>query len=80
VANEGKLTVALDITVTPDLRNEGIAREFVNRIQNMRKESGYDVTDKIHVDTSVKIIFNDAVLKHKDYIRSQTLAKSIELD
>jgi len=47
VANEGKLTVALDIKVTDELHSEGIAREFVNRIQNIRKESGFDVTDKI---------------------------------
>ena len=49
VANDGKLTVALDVTVSDELRYEGIAREFVNRIQNIRKESGYDVTDKITV-------------------------------
>ena len=49
VANDGRLTVALDITVTDELKYEGIAREFVNRIQNIRKENGYDVTDKITV-------------------------------
>ena len=49
VANEGRLTVALDITVTEDLRKEGLARELVNRIQNLRKSSGFDITDKIHV-------------------------------
>lgn len=49
VATEGKLTVAMDITVTEELRREGVARELVNRIQNIRKESGFDVTDKIRV-------------------------------
>lgn len=79
VANEGRLTVALDITITEDLRNEGIAREFVNRIQNIRKESGFDVTDKIDVIIQKNKAVNDAVIKHRDYISSQTLARSIEL-
>ena len=47
VATEGKLTIALDITVTPELRNEGVARELINRIQNLRKDSGFEVTDRI---------------------------------
>ena len=50
VANEGKLTVALDVNITQELKDEGYAREFVNRIQNMRKESGFEVTDKIAVE------------------------------
>ena len=50
VATEGKLTVALDITITDDLRAEGIARELINRIQNIRKDSGFEVTDKIRVE------------------------------
>ncbi len=56
VANDGKLTVALDITVSDDLRYEGIAREFVNRIQNIRKENGFDVTDKITVLSKIMIL------------------------
>jgi isoleucyl-tRNA synthetase len=68
VANEGKLTVALDITVSDELRNEGIAREFVNRIQNIRKENGFDVTDKIIV-----------MIEDASYISSQTLASSVTL-
>jgi isoleucyl-tRNA synthetase len=79
VANEGKLTVALDITVTDELRYEGIAREFVNRIQNIRKENGYDVTDKITVQIEDHEFVREAVKRHAMYIGSQTLAVEIKL-
>jgi len=79
VANEGMLTVALDVTVTGELKQEGIAREFVNRIQNLRKESGFDVTDKIHVSIENLDEIAEAVRKHSAYIGSQTLADHIEL-
>jgi len=79
VANDGKLTVALDITVTDELRNEGIAREFVNRIQNIRKESGYDVTDKITVQIGDHEFVREAVKRHAGYIGSQTLATEVKL-
>jgi len=79
VANEGRLTVALDITVTDELRYEGIAREFVNRIQNIRKESGFDVTDKISVLIEDHVLVKEAVKRHSSYIGSQTLATSIKL-
>jgi isoleucyl-tRNA synthetase len=79
VANEGRLTVALDITVTDDLRHEGIAREFVNRIQNIRKESGFEVTDKIRVVIEDLPFVSEAVKKHSDYIASQTLALEVAL-
>jgi isoleucyl-tRNA synthetase len=79
VANDGKLTVALDITVTDELRYEGIAREFVNRIQNMRKESGYDVTDKIKVQIEDHDFVREAVKRHAGYIGSQTLATEVKL-
>jgi isoleucyl-tRNA synthetase len=79
VANDGKLTVALDITVTDELKNEGIAREFVNRIQNIRKESGYDVTDKITVQIEDHEFVREAVKRHAAYIGSQTLATTVEL-
>jgi isoleucyl-tRNA synthetase len=79
VANDGKLTVALDITVSDDLRNEGIAREFVNRIQNIRKENGFDVTDKIIVLIEDHDFIREAVTRHAAYIRSQTLATSVSL-
>ncbi|MCE5344835.1 MAG: isoleucine--tRNA ligase [Bacteroidales bacterium] len=79
VANDGKLTVALDITVSDDLRYEGIAREFVNRIQNIRKESGYDVTDKITILIEDHDFVKEAVRRHTSYICSQTLATSVNL-
>lgn len=79
VANEGKLTVALDITVSDELRYEGIAREFVNRIQNIRKESGYDVTDKIIVYIEDHEFVSEAVKRHAKYIGSQTLATAVNL-
>jgi isoleucyl-tRNA synthetase len=79
VSNEGRLTVALDITVTPELLQEGIAREFVNRIQNIRKDSGYEVTDKIDVQIEDLDFVHEAVERHSDYIASQTLAGSIVL-
>ena len=79
VANEGALTVALDVTLTEELKQEGIAREFVNRIQNLRKESGFDVTDKIRVSIENLEEIAEAVRKHSGYIGSQTLADHIEL-
>ncbi len=79
VANEGKLTVALDVTVSDELRYEGIAREFVNRIQNIRKDNGYDVTDKITVFIEDIEFVQEAVKRHASYIGSQTLATSVKL-
>lgn len=79
VANDGKLTVALDINVTEELREEGIAREFINRIQNIRKDSNFDVTDKIKVQIQRHELINKAIEKYSNYISTQTLAKSIDL-
>jgi isoleucyl-tRNA synthetase len=79
VANEGRLTVALDIHITEELRQEGMARELINRIQNIRKESGFDVTDKIEVLIEKHELINDAVESHGQYIGSQTLANSVLL-
>jgi isoleucyl-tRNA synthetase len=79
VANDGKLTVALDITVTDDLRLEGIARELINRIQNLRKDSGFDVTDKISIVLQKRLEIAEAVAVHQDYIKSQVLGVALEL-
>jgi len=79
VANEGKLTVALDITVTDDLLREGIARELVNRIQNIRKSNGYEIVDKIIVEIESRAEINAAVKEYANYIASQTLANSVVL-
>ena len=81
VASEGSLTVALDIEVTPELRLEGLSRELVNRIQNLRKASGFEVTDRIHT-----VVYSDdpalaeALQVYSDYIKSQTLSLSIGLE
>ena len=80
VANEGSLTVALDIEVSDELRKEGIAREFINRIQNIRKDSGFDVTDKITVKIQPNGLTDGAVTGYADYIASQTLATSVTID
>ena len=79
VANEGKLTVALDVTVTEELRREGIARELVNRIQNIRKSSGLEITDKIKITLSKNQQTDDAVNESKDYICNQVLGTSLTL-
>ena len=79
VANEGRLTVALEVLVTDDLRREGIARELVNRIQNLRKSSGFEITDKIRVTLSKNPASDDAVTEYKAYICGQVLATDLEL-
>ena len=79
MANEGRVTVALDINITKELKEEGIAREFINRIQNLRKESDFDVTDKIRLYIKKNEQINEAVENFSTYIASQVLAESIEL-
>jgi len=79
VANEGNLTVALDVTISEELREEGIARELVNRIQNLRKDSGFEVTDRI----DVKIQKDDQIVKaveaNIEYIKTETLTETLEI-
>jgi len=77
VTTEGKLTVAMDITLTDELRKEGLARELVNRIQNIRKDSGFEVTDKIRVTFEKNEIVSAAVASFRDYITTQVLAVEI---
>ena len=79
VANEGRLTVALDINITKELREEGIARELINRIQNLRKESDFNVTDKIDLYIGKHKEINEAVENFKAYIASQVLAENVTL-
>ena len=76
VANEGRLTVALDITVTDELRREGYARELINRIQNIRKSSGFEITDKIYVTLAHNEETDAAVAQYSDYMARQVLAES----
>ena len=78
VSTEGKLTVALDITLTDELRAEGAARELINRIQNIRKESGFEVTDKIRVEIEAKPAVEQALAGFSDYIATQTLAVEVK--
>lgn len=80
VANEGNLTVALDITVTDQLRKEGIARELVNRIQNLRKQNGLDITDRIKIILTDTDQIRDVVCEYKNYIAGQVLADELILD
>ena len=77
MANEGNITVALDITVTPELLNEGIAREIVNRVQNIRKDRQYDITDKIDIVIESTEFTDSAVKEFADYISKQVLANSL---
>ncbi|MCW3104975.1 MAG: ileS [Bacteroidetes bacterium] len=79
VANSGQLTVALDVTITEDLKEEGIARELVNRIQNLRKDSNLDVTDRIDVKIQRNSAINSAVNNNLNYICAEILASSLEL-
>ena len=79
VANEGTLTVALEVTVTEELKREGIARELVNRIQNIRKSSGFEITDKITIVLSRNSNSDDAVNEYNTYICNQVLATSLVL-
>ena len=77
VTSEGKLTVALDITLTPELEMEGVARELINRIQNIRKEAGFEVTDKIRVEIEALPAIEPSVAKYADYIGQQSLAVEV---
>jgi isoleucyl-tRNA synthetase len=79
VANEGALTVALDVSITDELRNEGIARELVNRIQNLRKDSGFEVTDRIDVELQKDPNVESAVASNERYIKSETLTEDLKI-
>ena len=78
VANNNGITVALDVTITPDLKNEGIARELVNRIQNIRKDSGFEVTDRVEVSILENEILELAVQENLDYIKQETLTEVLQ--
>jgi isoleucyl-tRNA synthetase len=78
VANKGALTVALDTTITPELEQEGIAREFVNRIQKIRKDSGFDVTDRIDVLVEANNGVRTSLAKYNNYICAEILADSLQ--
>jgi isoleucyl-tRNA synthetase len=77
VANSNGITVALDITISEELKEEGIARELVNRIQNIRKDSGFEVTDKIKVHLQKNFELEKAVKANEAYIKSETLTQTM---
>ena len=79
VANDGALTVALDVTITEELRKEGVARELVNRIQNLRKDSGFEVTDRIDVVLQKDNYIESAVHSNIEYIKAETLTEKLEI-
>jgi isoleucyl-tRNA synthetase len=83
VANEGKLTIALDITLTAELEAEGTARELINRIQNLRKSNGLEITDRINISVYAQgenySDINNAIANHKEYILAQILCDNLEL-
>lgn len=79
VANDGNLTVALDIEITPELRREALAREIVKRVQGLRKEAGFNITDRIHVTLKNQTEIAESLGEYKDYIASQVLASDIKL-
>ena len=78
VANANGVTVALDITISDELRKEGIARELVNRIQNIRKDSGFEVTDKVKVTILEEPVIKEAINANLEYIKSETLTESLD--
>ena len=77
VANEGAITVALDVTISEELRKEGIARELINRIQNARKDSGLEVTDRIKLTVLNFGDLQEAINDNKEYIMSETLTDEL---
>ena len=80
VGSEGRLTIALDITITDTLRKEGIAREMVNRIQNIRKSKDFEITDRIDIKVSSNDLFDEAITEFSQYISNQVLADSIVIE
>lgn len=80
LTTEGGITVAMDVTLTPELIKEGIARELINRIQNFRKEAGFEVTDKIEITIETTDEIASAVMNNKEYISTEVLANSITLE
>ena len=80
VANEGNITVALDITIDDTLRNEGIARELVSKVQNLRKSSGFEVTDRINLAFNGDDAIKNAIMKNLEYVKSETLSSNIQFN
>ncbi|GHC45382.1 isoleucine--tRNA ligase [Ulvibacter litoralis] len=80
VANSGGTTVALDVTISPELKKEGISRELVNRIQNIRKDSGFEVTDRVEVTIQANELLEEAVKGNLEYIKQETLTEVLQFE
>ena len=80
LANSDHITVALDVTITPELKNEGIARELINRIQNIRKESGFEVMDRVDIRIQQDLKLEDAVKQNIEYIKRETLTEVLQFE
>ena len=80
VANSNGITVALDVTISQELKNEGIARELVNRIQNLRKDSGFEVTDRIEVSIQKNELLTEAIEKNREYVKQETLTEVLQFE
>ena len=80
VANNNGITVALDVTISPELKNEGIARELVNRIQNIRKDSGLEVTDRVEVTIEENETLKAAIQDNLEYIKRETLTEVLQFE
>jgi isoleucyl-tRNA synthetase len=78
VSNQGGLTVALDVSISEELREEGNARELINRVQNLRKDSGLEVTDKIKLSIEKNSILEQAVQSNEQYIKNETLTAELQ--
>ena len=79
VASEGKTTVALDLTITDELKAEGIAREFINRIQNLRKDKSFELTDRISIHLEANSPFEKELINNSQYISDEVLSDKIEI-
>ena len=77
VSSEGNLTVALDVTISDNLKAEGIARELVNRVQNLRKDSGLEITDRILLKIDTNALIQDAITSNKEYVCNEILANDV---
>jgi isoleucyl-tRNA synthetase len=77
VANEGSVTVALDVTITPELQQEGLARDIINRIQNIRKNRDYEITDRINITFAKSAETSETIANFGEYIGAQVLANSV---
>ena len=80
MSSDGNLTVALDVTLSEELKSEGIARELVNRVQNLRKDSGLEITDRILLKVDTNELVQNAIMANKDYVCNEVLANDVQFE